>query len=190
MNHHEMVLAPERYDVAERLRDGMTIRIRAIRADDRERLHENFAGLSQQSVYYRFMGFKRDLSPEELTRLTELDFKDHVGLVATIMGDGRELIIAVGRYVRGAEPRRAEIALAVLDDYQSHGIGRLLIEHLNYVARAGGITEFEANVAGDNVRALELFASIGLKVRRTLDSGIVHLYFSTGEPDDPAEENK
>ena len=190
MNHHEMVTAPERYEVEETLRDGMTIRIRAIRADDRERLHEAFAGLSQQSVYYRFMSFKRDLSPEELTQLTELDFKDHVGLVATITEYGRELIIGVGRYVRGTEAYRAEIALAVLDDYQGHGIGRLLVEHLNHIARAGGITEFEANVAGDNVPALELFGNIGLKVRRTLDSGMVHLYFSTGEPDDPAEENK
>jgi GNAT superfamily N-acetyltransferase len=161
------------------LRDGSVICIRAIRPDDKIRLREHFAGLSPQSVYFRFMGIRRKLSDGDLKNLTELDFKDHVGLVATITDNGVERILGVGRYIRGAEPTRAEIAFAILDEYQGRGIGTLLLSHLNHIAHANGITEFEANVLADNAKMLEVFAHSGLKVRRSFESGTVHLYFST-----------
>jgi hypothetical protein len=36
------------------LRDGSSVHVRAIRADDKERLVEHFFRLSPQSVYFRF----------------------------------------------------------------------------------------------------------------------------------------
>jgi len=171
------------YRVDAVLRDAGSICIRAIRPDDKERLREHFAGLSPQSVYFRFMEIRRALSAHELQQLTELDFKDHVGLVATITDNGVEHIVGVGRYIRGSNPHRAEIAFAILDEHQGRGIGTLLLEHLNRIAYANGITEFEANVLGDNARMLEVFAHSGLKVRRSFESGVVHLYFATGESD-------
>jgi GNAT superfamily N-acetyltransferase len=167
------------YRVEAVLRDGGAICIRAIRPDDKIRLHQHFAALSPQSVYFRFMGIRRDLSDDDLKKLTELDFKDHVGLVATITENGVELLLGVARYIRGKTPRRAEIAFAILDEYQGRGIGTLLLEHLNHIANANGITEFEADVLADNVRMLEVFAHSGLKIRRRFESGVVHLYFST-----------
>jgi GNAT superfamily N-acetyltransferase len=166
--------------------DGSSIAIRAIRPDDKARLHEHFAGLSPQSVYFRFMGIRRELSDADLRYLTELDFKTHVGLVATITENGLERLIGVGRYICGSHPSRAEIAFAILDDHQGRGIGTLLLAHLNHIAVASGITEFEANVLGENAKMLEVFAHSGLKVRRSFESGVVHLYFATGEDHDPS----
>jgi GNAT superfamily N-acetyltransferase len=172
---------PRRYCVEAKLLDGSSIRIRAIGIDDQERLHEHFRGLSQQSVYFRFMGFKRDLSAQDLKYLTELDFNDHVGLAATLTENGRERFIGVGRYLRGEDPHRAEVAFAVLDDYQGHGIGTILLEHLGRIARTSNITELEASVLGDNRQMLEVLAHSGFKIRRRLDSGVVNLYYSTIE---------
>jgi acetyl coenzyme A synthetase (ADP forming)-like protein len=56
-----------------------------------------------------------------------------------------------------------------------------LLEHLSHIARAGGITEFEADVLGDNTRMLEVFARSGFHIRRAATSGVVHLAFSTEE---------
>ncbi|MDO8432151.1 MAG: GNAT family N-acetyltransferase [Candidatus Binatus sp.] len=176
------------YRVEATLRDGGAICIRAIRPDDKARLLEHFAGLSPQSVYFRFMGIRRELSERDLKDLTELDFINHVGLVATITEGGVERLVGVGRYIRGAHPERAELAFAILDKHQGRGIGTLLLEHLNHIAHANGITEFEANVLGDNTRMLEVFAHSGLKVRRSFESGVVHLYFSTDEPGESSGE--
>ncbi|HZC46301.1 MAG TPA: GNAT family N-acetyltransferase [Candidatus Acidoferrum sp.] len=167
------------YNVDTTMLDGAAIRVRAIRPDDQERLHDHFKGLSQQSVYFRFMGLKRDLSPNDLSRLTELDFKNHVGLAATVIENGRERFLGVGRYIRAAAPKRAEVALAVLDEFQGRGIGTLLLQHLAIIADANGVTEFEADVLGDNRQMLKVFAHSGFEGHGSLDSGVVHLRSST-----------
>ena len=176
-----MLCDARKYFVDAKMLDGAAIWIRAIRPDDQERLHEHFRGLSEQSVYFRFMGVKRDLSPDDLKRLTELDFESHVGLAATVTEKGRERFIGVGRYICGPDPHRAEVAFAILDEFQGRGIGTLLLEHLSLIADANGIAEFEADVLGDNRQMLEVFAHSGFESRRSLDSGVVHLCASTSK---------
>jgi GNAT superfamily N-acetyltransferase len=167
------------YSVEAAMLDGTPIRIRAIRPDDKERLLEHFHGLSGKSVYLRFMGIRRDLSLDDLKHLTELDFKTHVGLVATLTENGGERFIGVGRYICGKDPTRAEVAFAILDGFQGRGIGTLLLEHLSRIADANGVTEFEADVLGDNRQMLEVFAHSGFERQRALDSGVMHLHAST-----------
>jgi GNAT superfamily N-acetyltransferase len=181
MGNHEMLIDARNYRVEVPMLDGASIVIRAIRSDDQERLHDHFKGLSEKSVYFRFMGIRRDLSPQDLKHLTELDFKNHVGLAATLTENGRERFIGVGRYICGADPHRAEVAFAILDGFQGRGIGTLLLEHLRLIADANGVTEFEADVLGENRQMLEVFAHSGFKSLRTLDSGVVHLRSSTSK---------
>lgn len=170
------------YSAEEILRDGGSIHIRAIRADDRERLLRHFNSLSEQSIYYRFFGVKRGLSDRELERMTAVDFVQHVCLVATLRDRDDERFIGVARYVRSTEDAgRAEVAFAVLDEHQGRGIATVLLEHLSRVARTAGITEFEANVLGDNNRMLEVFGRSGFRVRRSAQGGVIHLSFPTAE---------
>ncbi|MBI4516978.1 MAG: GNAT family N-acetyltransferase [Deltaproteobacteria bacterium] len=168
------------------LRDGSSIHIRAIRPDDKERLRDHFQHLSMRSIYFRFFGAKKRLTDEELARFTELDFVRQVALVATLRGE-RERIIGVGRYTAvpgdGADSHRAEVAFAVLDEYQGRGIGTLLLEHLAPIARANGISEFEAEVLGENNRMLQMFAASGFKVKRALEAGVFHITFPSVETD-------
>jgi acetate---CoA ligase (ADP-forming) len=168
------------YSAHEVLRDGGSIRIRAIRPDDKERLLEHFNRMSQDSIYHRFFGLKRSLTPAELVRFTELDFKAHVALVATLREDGEERFIGVSRYICTV-PGRAEVAFAVLDEHQGRGVGTLLLEHLGRIAYAAGISEFQADVLGDNNRMLEVFAKSGFRTKRSIEGGVVHLSFPTGE---------
>jgi RimJ/RimL family protein N-acetyltransferase len=170
------------YDTNDTLLDGGTIRVRAIHPEDRVKLLEHFQSLSPESVYFRFFGLKKTLSEEELSRLSEIDYRDHVALIAILKVGDDEPIIGVGRYFaappRLGEPRSAEIAFAVLDAYQGHGIGTILLKHLSAIARAQGITEFKANVLGDNRKMIEVFESSGFSMRETFDSGTIHLSFT------------
>ncbi len=165
----------EQYSATEVLPDGLPVRIRAIRPDDKARLLEHFNRLSAQARRYRFFAGKRSLTERELKRLTELDFINHVGLALTTDADGSEQFVGVARYLRAADPARAEIALAVRDDYQGRGIGPLLIHHLARIARANGIQMFEANVLGDNDRMLKVIRRSGCAVKTVTDAGIVHI---------------
>jgi len=162
------------YAADEALSNGAALHIRAIRSDDKKRLLDHFAGLSAKTRYFRFFGHKRRLTAEDLARYTELDFIRHVGLAATSGQKGQERFIGVGRYIRKEVPSRAEIALAVLDEYQGAGIGPLLIRHLGRIAHESGITEFEADVLGDNSRMLGVLRKSGCILHHANGAGIVH----------------
>ena len=177
-------LDPAHYSAEEILRDGGSIRVRAIRSDDRERLLRHFKELSEDSRYHRFFGVKRSLTEADLTRFTQLDFVNHVGLVATLWQAGEERFIGDARYVRGTDPTRAEVAFAVVDQHQGRGIATVLLEHLSRIARDAGINEFEADVLGDNNRMLEVFGKSGFRVKRASGAGVIHLAFPTAETDE------
>jgi GNAT superfamily N-acetyltransferase len=174
----EEIIDAVNYSALEILRDGTAILIRGIRPDDKQRLLQHFHGLSAQSVYFRFFGIKRSLTEDDLSRLTKLDFVNHVGLAATI--NAEERFIGVGRYFRTGESHRAEVAFAVLDEYQGQGIGTLLLKHLARIARGKGIIEFGADVLASNHQMLEVFANSGFSFHNSYESGVVRVTLRFG----------
>ena len=171
------------------LRDGGTVRIRAIRSDDKQRLLGHFSRLSERSVYQRFFGFKKELTPDDLTHLTELDFVDAVGLVATVGEGQQERILGVGRYfvdpMPAGKPRRAEAAFAVEDAHQGRGIATRLLEQLLPFARQGRIAALEADVLSDNFHMLHVFSRMGFRAT-TPRHGVIRLRL----PIEPLEQRR
>ncbi len=167
------------------LRDGTSVHIRAIRPEDRAELARGFAQLSPEAVYFRFFRVKQRLTEAELTQFTEQDFVRRAALVATLRVDDEDRIIATARYAvtddAPGPPHRAEVAFTVGDPFHGRGLGTLLLEHLMVLARANGITEFEADVLGENNRMLNVFAKSGLRVKRSLADGVFHVTFPTEE---------
>ena len=173
-----------RFQTVVSLRDGTTIRIRAIRPDDKHRLLGHFSRLSAQSVYRRFLGNKTALTPEDLAHFTELDFVDAVGLVATTLGQGdQERIVGVGRYFADTSApgvaRRAEMAFAVEDAHQGRGIATRLLEQLLLFARDGEIAVLEADMLADNVHMLHVFQRMGFTTSRS-SCGVIRVSLPLG----------
>lgn len=140
------------------LRDGTAVSVRAIRPDDKERLRTGFARLSLRSVRQRFFHPVNELTADDLRRFTEIDFRDHVGIVLTVGAGRNERVIAVGRYVRvvsGGDS--AEVAFTVADDYQSRGAATLLLRELVAIARKQGVRKFVGLVLDDNRPMLAVF---------------------------------
>ncbi len=186
-----MAIPSADYDADAILQDGSSIRIRALRSDDKALLAELFSRLSQRSVYFKFFRVREWLSDGELARLTELDFANSVGLGATLWEGGRERIIGICRYdvIREGRrpPCRAEAAFAVAEGFQGKGIGTLLLEHIVAIARSCGIAELEANVLEENSQMLQVFADSGFRLKQTLQDGVMHLSLPTKETEESAE---
>ena len=166
------------FSVDEELRDGGKIHIRLIHPDDKQRLVDGFHHLSQQSIYFRFLGSKKELTERDLVYFTEIDYDKHIALVATIPKNGDEEIIAVGRYIQTEQSDSipsAEVALAIVDNHQNRGIGSLLFEKLMQVARTQGLTQFEAYVFHDNMRMLEIFKHHAFNVHRSREDELVYI---------------
>jgi GNAT superfamily N-acetyltransferase len=160
------------YLASETLRNGLEIRIRALRPDDGERIVEAFSKLDPETVYTRFFSNKKEVSEADLRVIRELDFETRVVLVATLTENGREIIIASSSYSM-YEDKTAEIAFIVEEDYHGLGIGRRLLGHLGKIARARGITTFTAEVLYQNLAMLKVFTASGWPMKRTTEDGAV-----------------
>jgi len=161
------------YIATERLDNGRPFEVRALRPTDETVLLAAVGRSSAQSLYRRFMGAKRDFSEKERDFFLNIDFVNHVALVATVKEAERVFIVAGGRYIV-EKPGTAEIAFAVVDDYQGQGIGAVLLRHLATIARQAGLKEFTAEVLPDNTPMLKVFERSGLKVSTKRSADGVH----------------
>ena len=87
------------YSAVERLRDGSTIEIRALRPDDQDDMLAAVNRTSAQSLQRRFFVPKRGFSDKEIAFFMKIDFTNHVALVAQIDEDGQHVIAGGGRYI-------------------------------------------------------------------------------------------
>jgi RimJ/RimL family protein N-acetyltransferase len=161
------------YTATERLRDGRTCEIRSLRPADEAGLQAAVARSSPQSLYRRFMGAKRGFSGKERAFFLNVDFINHVALVAVVKEKDRALIVAGGRYIV-EKPGTAEIAFAVVDDYQGQGVGAALLRHLATLARQAGLKEFTAEVLAANTPMLKVFERSGLTFNSKRSADGVH----------------
>jgi RimJ/RimL family protein N-acetyltransferase len=162
------------YSVIERLRGGRPVEIRALRPADRAELLAAVDRSSPQSLYRRFFSPKRVFTEQEVAYFLNVDFVNHVALVAVVDEGCRPLIVGGGRYVV-IRPGRAELAFAVVDQYQGQGIGAALMRHLAAIAREGGLVELVAEVLPDNLSMLRVFEKSGLRLATTREAGVVHV---------------
>jgi|SRR3974390_547557 len=161
------------YSVFETMRNGQQIEIRALRRDDEAGLLAAVGRVSTQSLYRRFFAVRRNFSEKEIDYFLNVDFSDHVALVAVAKEAGRLTIVGGARYIVG-QPGSAEIAFAVLDEYQGWGIGAMLMRHLVVIAREAGLKQFIADVLPENTSMLKIFERSGLKVSTSRDAEAVH----------------
>jgi RimJ/RimL family protein N-acetyltransferase len=162
------------YSAGEALRDGRWVEIRALRPDDRADLVAAVGRTSAESFYRRFFGVRHEFTERETDYFLNIDFIDHVALVAVAEEGGRPTIVGGGRYVV-VEPGTAEVAFAVVDEYQGQGIGAALLRHVAAIARRAGLRELIAEVLPDNAPMLRVFAKGGFGPGTRRAPGVVHV---------------
>ncbi len=141
------------------LRDGSRVRLRQVRATDKERLRRGFHRLSAESRYRRFLGAMPMLSEGAMRYLTEVDHHDHEAIVALDDASGEG--VGVARYVRSGGPDAAEVAVTVTDDWQGRGLGTLLLDVISARAREQGIRRFTGLLLATNAEMLDLLERLG-----------------------------
>ena len=162
------------YSAINSLRSGRQIEIRSLRADDRARLLAAIARTSAQSRFRRFFAAKRDFTEQEIEFFLHVDFVNHIALVAVMEENGTPTIVGGARYII-VQAEKAEMAFAVVDQYQGQGIGTALIFHLATIARAAALRELIAEVLPENVPMLKAFRNSGLPLHTKRETEVVHV---------------
>ena len=160
------------------LRDRTKVRLRPIVPEDEPLLHEAVAAMSERTVYFRFFSPIKRMSDALAHRLAVVDYNDRFALVATThRPNGKERIVGVARYDRAPGTEAAEVAVAVIDEFQRRGLGGQLLAELARVGRAHGIMSFSLIVLPENREMLGLLRRMGWIHQAKLNGGVYEISF-------------
>ena len=162
-----------KYSATETLRAGQQVEIRALRPDDQAALVAAVGRASAQSLYRRFFGPRRNFTEQEIAFFVNVDFVNHVALVAVLDEGGQPVIAGGARYIV-VQPDQAEVAFVVVDRYQGQGLGTALMRHLALIARGAGVKELIADVLPDNASMLKVLENSGFPISIKRETGVVH----------------
>lgn len=148
---------------------GKRVVVRPVLPQDADLTGAFFRDLSAPARYDRFMTSMREVPAELMRRFTEIDYADHLALVAEVFVDGRETVIAEARYVRGADPTVAEFAVSVAEAWQGNRLARLLLGKLVCRAAAAGVRRIVGGTLATNARMISLARKAGFTVTPSPD---------------------
>jgi acyl-CoA hydrolase/GNAT superfamily N-acetyltransferase len=168
---------PEELETYRTTKTGLEIFLRPIKITDEPLLKKFVYSLSEQSIYRRFFSRRVEMPHSFLQKLVAVDYTKNMAILAILDPGDQEEIIGVGRYFINGDTHRAEVAFAVLDDYQNKGVGRELLAYLIYLGKKKGLLGFTASVLAENEPMLHLFRAFEKKeydVEKKLESGTFH----------------
>jgi RimJ/RimL family protein N-acetyltransferase len=178
-------MTPATYSARERLRDGRSIHIRALRPDDESDMLAAVDQTNAESLRRRFFVTKRKFSEQEKAFFLHVDFVNHVALVAVVDDGDQRPIVGGCRYIV-TEPGKAEVAFVVIDAYQGQGIGTMLTRHLTGVARAAGLKQLVADVLPENTAMRDVLRKCGFEASPSNDPQVIHLILMLASRGDAA----
>ena len=146
---------------SESLTDGRRVMIRPMNPSDAEAERAFILALSPRARRYRFQEQIGDPSPELVAHLVDVDHVNDEAFVALSEDSGHTRIVGVSRYAVGADPRCGEIAVTVLDDWQSHGLGTALMRRLIDAARERGLRRLVSLDFAENSEMAHLAHRLG-----------------------------
>lgn len=147
--------------------------VRPLQAKDRQREKAFIERLSPESRHFRFLCQVKEPGDAMLDQLMTVDQDQQAAYVALAHVDGELQEVGISRYAAGAGKGECECAVTVLDSWQHHGLGRLLLRHLIDHAKAKGFRQMYSIDSAANQPMRDLAKAAG---------------FTTAvDPDDPRQ---
>jgi RimJ/RimL family protein N-acetyltransferase len=145
------------------LRDGTEAVVVPLVPANREALQQEYAHLSAETRFDRFLAAVPELTDSMLDRLVDdVDGTDHVALVLLVIApDGTEVPLGLARIIRYPDdPTAADVAVTVVDDWQGRGVATALLEVLMR-DRPPGVQRLVTVIHAGNRASLAMLRRLG-----------------------------
>ncbi len=169
---------PVQYVKPWRFEDGIEVLIRPIPPEDERSIVRFHAKLSERSIYQRYfrpVTLDQRVSHDRLVRVCFSDYDREIVLVAERRDPiSRESeIIAVGRLSKAHLMNEAELAVLIVDEFQSRGLGTEISGRLIEIARSESLTRVTVEILGENLQMIEVCRLLGFRLEH-LQGGVIH----------------
>lgn len=143
--------------------------IRPIRPEDAQAHGAFFQRLSPEDIRYRFFSAMRELSAEQMARMTQVDYEREMAFVAVRTGaDGEQETVGVARLVC-ENPERGEFAVIVQPDMKGQGLARHLMQRLVAWGSNQGLSEIVGQILSENQPMLAFIRRLGFTIHHLPD---------------------
>jgi len=166
---------PEDLETYRTTRTGLDILFRPVKISDEPLLKDFFYSLSDNSMYRRFISYRKDMPHERLQEFVIIDFTKEIVILAVVQKEDQEVVVGVGQYGIDEMTHTAEVAFAVRDGYHNQGIATELLSYLTYLAKRQGLLGFTAEVLVENKPMLRVFEKGGFDVQKRASAGVYEL---------------
>ena len=166
---------PAQYELCTSTKSGLRLLIRPIQPEDAELFVELFKTLSPTSVYYRFFRHMKELTPEMLAMLTQIDYDRHMALVALDESASPEKMLGVARIIGDPDLTETEFSIMIGDPWQGQGVGAQLLLNLLKVARQQGAEKIWGTVLRENTHMQQLGKKCGFALKYNSEEGAYDL---------------
>jgi len=139
-------------------------RLRPITPGDRSGLSRFYAGLSPDARVARFHGTAPAIAEPTATFFCGPDHEHREGIVAERVGAAGEPEIIGHVCIEPISEDAAEMAIAVADAWQRHGVGRAMLAGAIAWAQVHGIARLVASMQSTNTAVFALLRSMGYPI--------------------------
>lgn len=140
------------------------VAVRPILPADAPMAHAFVGSLSSTSRYFRFFQALKGLPPAMLERFIRVDHVTQIALVGIAQVDGEQRMVGEARCALNPDGTSADIAVAVADPWQRHGIATGLVGMLERIAGATGIVRLTGETFAVNQAFLDFARTFGFRV--------------------------
>jgi acetyltransferase len=162
------------------LSDGTQVRLRPLMPEDGPALTSFLEGMDAGQRLLRIVGRSDDSLERVAARLSQVDYNREMALAA-VAPEAPGALLGVVRLTADPDGVEAGYALAVRDDFQNRGLGKLLIDRILAYARGRGFETVVADVAEDNQAMLQACREFGFSVgERDPETGTQRIWLPLG----------
>jgi acetyltransferase len=153
-------------------KDSTPVLFRPIRPEDEPLIAKFHEGLSERTVFLRYlqaMNYNQRIAHERLSRLSFIDYDREMALVAvrgSETSDSGE-IMGIGRLRKDPGTPRAEFNILVSDSFQHQGLGTELLRRLIEIGKDEKVGLIVGNVLAENTEMIRVVEKFGFETRPT-----------------------
>lgn len=146
-------------ELHETIRGGEHVLIRPMRSED-IRLYADFlCDVNPDDLRLRFFARVAELTAEELRKLSHLDYRHEMALIALDENTGE--MLGLVRLKDELDEETAEFAILVRSRLKGHGLGWLLMRRIIDYAKEKGLRRIYGDVLAENTTMLQMCAELG-----------------------------